>query len=154
MLAPIVKWSGGKSDEIKHFEKYIPKEYNYYLEPFFGGGAVYFYLSPEKAVVSDVHPELVNLYNSIKKKKSDDIYQFMEKNPNLEAKYYEIRDELNDISLHTDPNSESELESAKRFYYIRKTCYRGMLRYNRSGYFNVPFGRYKTINYDVLKQGI
>ena len=61
-LKPLIKWSGGKSDEIKQFEQYFPKEYNTYLEPFIGGGSVYFYLSPPKAVISDVHKELIDLY--------------------------------------------------------------------------------------------
>ena len=58
-LKPIVKWSGGKKDEIKKFIEHIPTNFNTYLEPFIGGGAVYFHLNPEKAVINDVHKDMV-----------------------------------------------------------------------------------------------
>ena len=61
-LKPLVKWSGGKSDEIKQFEKYIPLVFDTYLEPFIGGGSLYFHLSPQKSVISDVHSELIDFY--------------------------------------------------------------------------------------------
>jgi DNA adenine methylase len=141
-LKPLIKWSGGKKDEIKNFINYIPNNYNIYLEPFVGGGAVYFHINPLKSVISDVHKELIDLYKSIAKGKSDEIYKFMEENKNDETTYYNVRDKM---------VIKNEFDSAKRFYYQRKTCFRGMMRYNGSGKFNVPFGRYKTINYDDLK---
>jgi DNA adenine methylase len=140
-LKPLIKWSGGKVDEIKMFEKYFPVNYNIYIEPFIGGGAVYFNLNPEKAVISDVHSELIDLYKCISEGKAKEIYEFMETSPNDEATYYNIRDNMvmNDA-----------LDIAKRFYYQRKTCFRGMLRYNKDKKFNIPFGRYKTINYTEI----
>ena len=141
-LTPLIKWSGGKSDEIKMFDKYFPDSYNLYIEPFIGGGSVYFYLNPDNAVINDIHTELIDLYQSIGEGDSDKIYEFMENNPNDEETYYKIRDEM----IIND-----KLDSAKRFYYQRKTCFRGMLRYNKNGKFNIPFGRYKTINYKDLK---
>jgi len=141
-LKPIIKWSGGKSDEIKYFEKYLPSSYDMYIEPFIGGGSLYFYLNPNKAVISDVHKELIDFYNSIKNGFSDEIYQFMIDNPNNEETYYSIRDTF---------EKNDELSNAKYFYYMRKTCFRGMLRYNKLGKFNIPFGRYKTINFSELK---
>jgi DNA adenine methylase len=141
-LKPIVKWSGGKSDEIKHFQSHIPTDYEIYLEPFIGGGSVFFSENPLKAVISDVHKELIDLYNSIKDGKSVDIYNFMETHDNDETTYYEVRDKM---------ENKTVLDNAKRFYYLRKTCFRGMLRYNKSGGFNIPFGKYKQINYEDLK---
>lgn len=140
-LKPLIKWSGGKSDEIKMFEKYFPEHYTRYIEPFIGGGSVYFYLNPDNAVISDVHTELIDLYKSIGNGKGQEIFDFMKENPNDENTYYKVRDEMviNDT-----------LDSAKRFYYQRKTCFRGMLRYNKNGKFNIPFGRYKTINYNEI----
>jgi DNA adenine methylase len=138
--SPLIKWSGGKSDEINEFIQYIPKDSKLYIEPFIGGGSVYFYLSPKKAVISDVHPELINFYKSIKDGYNLDIYDFMANNPNNEDTYYDIRSmKVNDY-----------IEDACRFYYLRKTCFRGMMRYNSSGEFNIPYGKYKTINYDNL----
>jgi DNA adenine methylase len=141
LLKPLIKWSGGKVDEIKMFDKYFPENYNIYIEPFIGGGAVYFHLNPQKAVINDVHSELIDLYKCISEGKANDIFEFMENSPNDEATYYNIRDAMvmNDA-----------LDIAKRFYYQRKTCFRGMLRYNRDKKFNIPFGRYKTINYTEL----
>jgi DNA adenine methylase len=141
-LKPIIKWSGGKSDEIKMFESYFPADYDTYIEPFVGGGSVYFYLNPNKAVINDIHPELIAFYRAIGNKKMSDIYEFMANNPNDEETYYKVRDEM---------SINEELDSAKQFYYQRKTCFRGMLRYNKQGKFNIPFGRYKSINYEDLK---
>jgi DNA adenine methylase len=140
-LKPIIKWSGGKGDEIEKFKHFIPEKYNLYLEPFIGGGAVFFYIMPEKAIISDVHKELIDLYTCIASGKGKEIYTFMEENKNEEENYYNIRDKMNINNI---------VDSAKKFYYERKTCFRGMLRYNKNGKFNIPFGRYKTIKYDDL----
>lgn len=140
-LKPIIKWGGGKKDELKHILGHVPEKYNIYLEPFIGGGALFFNINPDKAVINDVHKELIDFYNSIKLGYSQEIYNFMEDHPNEEAEYYKVR------SL----NNQCELEKAKRFYYLRKTCFRGMLRYNSKGEFNIPFGRYKNYNYEDIK---
>jgi len=140
-LQPIIKWSGGKRAEIKSFEKYFPAEYSTYIEPFIGGGAVYFHLAPQAAVIADVHPDLISLYKSIKNGGSETIHNFMKEHPNDEKTYYEVRDDF-------EPTTD--LERACKFYYERKTCFRGMLRYNKKGKFNIPFGRYKTVSYDDI----
>ena len=140
-LKPLIKWSGGKSDEIKMFEKYFPENYSRYIETFVGGGSVYFYLNPVKAIINDVHNELIDFYKNIGNGKGQEIFDFMKENPNDEITYYKIRDEM---------KINDSLDSAKRFYYQRKTCFRGMLRYNKNGKFNIPFGKYKSINYNEL----
>lgn len=141
-MKPIVKWSGGKSDEIKDFEKYFPTDCSTYVEPFVGGGAVFFetHSKFDNHVISDVHPELIAMYRSIASGKSKDMYEFMKKHPNDEETYYKVRSWI----------PETELDVANRFFYLRKTCFRGMMRYNKSGGFNVPFGRYKTWNFEIL----
>ena len=140
-LKPLIKWSGGKGDEIKLFQHHIPLKYNVYLEPFIGGGALYFYLNPKVAVISDVHSELIDLYSVIGQGQGNAIYKFMEQTPNNEETYYNVRDNM---------IVDNPLTNAQRFYYQRKTCFRGMLRYNKNGKFNIPYGRYKTINYEAL----
>lgn len=140
-LKPLVKWSGGKSDEIKEFQKYIP-DFDTYLEPFIGGGSLFFNLKPTKAVISDVHTELIDFYQSIKDGHANEIYEFMKANPNDETTYYQVRDKM---------VIQFPLDNAKRFYYLRKTCFRGMLRYNKQGKFNIPYGKYKAINFEELK---
>lgn len=140
-LKPIIKWSGGKSDELKQILPHIPDTYSVYLEPFIGGGAIYFQLTPQNAVINDVHKELVDFYQSIKNGDSNAIYEFMKEHPNDEETYYKVR----------GYDGSAVLDNAKRFYYLRKTCYRGMLRYNKKGEFNIPFGRYKNYNYEDIK---
>lgn len=139
-MLPIIKWSGGKRDELDNITPHIP-EYTRYLEPFVGGGAVYFHLAPQTAVIADVHPDLIALYRTIGAGQGKDIHAFMQAHPNDEEEYYRVRD---------GPEPTTDLERACKFYYERKTCYRGMLRYNKKGKFNIPFGRYKTVNYEDL----
>lgn len=141
-MKPIVKWSGGKYDEIEHIKRHMPKHFDTYLEPFFGGGAVFFDTEPKKSVVSDVHKELIDFYISLKEGRGGEIHDFMREHPNTEEEYYKVRD-LMEVS--------SRIDNAKRFYYLRKTCYRGMMRYSKKGKFNIPFGRYKTCNYEDVK---
>jgi DNA adenine methylase len=138
-LSPIVKWSGGKSDEIKNILKHIP-EHKVYVEPFVGGGALYFHLNPQNAIINDIHPELIALYRTIGEGNVKNIKEFMEAHPNEEDEYYRVRS--------IDP--QNDIEKACQFYYLRKTCFRGMLRYNKDGKFNIPYGKYKTINYTDL----
>ena len=92
-------------------------------------------------MINDVHTELTDFYRSMKDGKANDIVSFMNEHPNDEETYYTVRD-------HTE--IKGPLDNAKRFYYLRKTCYRGMLRYSKKGNFNIPFGRYKTCNYEAL----
>jgi DNA adenine methylase len=140
-LAPLVKWSGGKSDELIAINKHIPETFTTYLEPFVGGGAVYFNLLPDAAVINDVHKDLIAFYRAIANGSRGEIKAFMQEHPNLEETYYEVRDKM---------EVKTDLDRAKQFYYLRKTCYRGMLRYNSSGKMNIPFGHYKSINYSDL----
>lgn len=139
-MKPIIRWKGGKSDEMNHILPHVPESYDRYIEPFVGGGALFFHLEPEKGVINDVHTELVDFYRAVKEGRSRDIYAFMESHPNDESTYYKVRS--------TTPTTP--FENACRFYYLRKTCYRGMLRYNKQGGFNVSYGAYKKVNYDAL----
>lgn len=139
-LTPLVKWSGGKKDEIAKILPHIPKTFDTYLEPFIGGGALFFHINPQKSAISDVHTELIDFYNSIKNGQALHIHKFMLTHPNTEEEYYKVR----------RMNVNNSLDNAKKFYYLRKTCFRGMLRYNNKGEFNIPYGRYKTYKYDEI----
>lgn len=144
-LKPMVKWSGGKGDEIKQIIPHLPDHYSTYIEPFVGGGALYFHINPNDAVINDVHKELIDFYKSIKNGNSDEIYNFMKEHPNTEEIYYKVR------GTNEKNKNNTILDNAKRFYYLRKTCYRGMLRYNKKGEFNIPYGRYKTYTFEQIK---
>jgi DNA adenine methylase len=141
-MKPLVKWSGGKTKEIKLFKEYYPRNFKRYIEPFVGGGAVFFDLEFKNNVINDIHPDLINFYKQIKLGHANDIYNLMTKFPNEEKVYYFIRDKF---------KSKNDIEKAFVFFYLRKTCYRGMLRYNKKGKFNIPFGRYATYNFEILK---
>lgn len=142
-MAPLIKWSGGKSDEIKFFAHHLPPPTSYttYIEPFAGGASLFFHLAPKAAVLADVHPELMDFYKQMGAQQAPSIHKFMEDHPNEEDTYYQVRDNM---SIATP------LDNACRFYYLRKTCYRGMLRYNKKGKFNIPFGKYKSIQFNGL----
>ena len=138
-MLPIIKYSGGKRREIKFFERYIPEKFDRYIEPFFGGGAVYFYLEPEKAIINDLNTNLVNFYKTFSTSR-EDLIKELSTLENDETTYYEIRDMLNN-------KISREYLDATIYYYINKTCFSGMIRYNSKGDFNVPFGRYKKVDF-------
>lgn len=133
---PPVKWAGGKSQLIPQFEQLFPKrEYTLYVEPFVGGGAVFFHLLPPRAVLIDSNDELINFYLVVR----DDLealLQDLKKHENTAEYYYRIR--------ALEPDQLTPVERASRFLYLNKTGYNGLWRVNSQGKHNVPFGRYKN----------
>ena len=142
LVAPVVKWVGGKRQLIPEIEKYIPSHYTTYYEPFVGGGAVLFHLQPKKAVVNDVNEELINLYQVIKDN-VDELIEDLKKHKNEPDYFYKIRELDRDMGEY---QSLSPIERASRIHYLNKTCYNGLFRVNSQGQFNTPFGRYKNPN--------
>ncbi len=139
---PFVKWVGGKRQLLKQFREmdlYPPHNFNplssAYFEPFVGGGAVFFDLLPQKAVLSDLNKELVITYNIIK----NDINALIGslKKYKYEKEYY-LKIRAKKIE------NLSDLEIASRFIYLNRTCFNGMYRVNKDGGFNVPFGKYSN----------
>ncbi|MFA6938155.1 MAG: DNA adenine methylase [Treponema sp.] len=167
-MKPLIKYRGGKSKEIPYIQKHIPKFSGRYIEPFFGGGALYFYLEPEKAIVNDINTKLISFYEGVKsnypklrieldkiekqyesnRKKFDELKK---QNPSErvedknEKLYYEIRDMFNGLKKKT-------YSDALLYYFINKTSYSGMIRYNSKGEFNVPFGRYEHLNTTLVTE--
>lgn len=134
---PFVKWAGGKTQLVPELLKYIPSHYNRYIEPFVGGGALFFTLNPETAILNDSNAELITTYKVIKERHKELIFllEDYQKNHN-EKLYYKVR--ALDIS-HLD-----EVERAARFIYLNKTCFNGLYRVNQNGQFNTPIGSYKN----------
>lgn len=133
---PPVKWAGGKGQLIPQFEPLFPKEkFDLYLEPFVGGGAVFFHLLPGKAILIDSNPELVNFYRVVRDSLPE-LCADLAKHKNDREYYYRTR--------ALDPETLSPVERASRFLYLNKTGYNGLWRVNRKGKHNVPFGRYKN----------
>ncbi len=136
---PFVKWAGGKRTLIPDIARLIPGSIHTYWEPFVGGGAAFFALDSKigTARLSDVNAELVLAYQSIKKHPEDLIEllaRHAEQHPDQDY-YYEVRKMT---------HSKCPVEVAARFIYLNKSCYNGLYRVNKQGYFNVPRGRYKN----------
>jgi len=142
LVAPVVKWAGGKRQILDEITKYIPDEFSTYYEPFLGGGAVLFELQPEKAVVNDINQELMNIYQVIKEN-VDELIEDLKKHKNEREYFYKIRELDRDKERYS---RLSRVERASRFIYLNKTCYNGLFRVNKSGEFNAPFGNYKNPN--------
>ena len=134
-VKPILKWAGGKTQLLAQITPLIPKKYNKLIEPFFGGGALFFNLQPNKSVISDINPELINLYTQVANNLSA-VIQVLESYENSESFFYKVRNQL--FTQLTPP------EAAARTLYLNKTCFNGLYRVNKQGQFNVPFGRYKN----------
>lgn len=142
LVAPVVKWVGGKRQLLDAIQKHVPKKYSTYYEPFLGGGAVLFALQPGKAVVNDINGELINLYRVIKDD-VDALIADLQKHKNEADYYYKIREYDRDKQRY---NSLTPIEKASRLIFLNKTCYNGLFRVNRAGEFNTPFGNYKNPN--------
>lgn len=137
---PFVKWAGGKRQLISQMNQFFPKSYNKYVEPFVGGGAIFFYLLPKKAILIDINKELINTYEIIKNNVSD-LIKSLEKHKNEKEYYYKIRNADRNPEVF---NQWSNIEKASRTIYMNRCCYNGLYRVNSKGQFNVPFGKYKN----------
>ena len=131
-----LKWAGGKNWFIKHQAFRLPTNYNTYIEPFLGGGSVYFYMEPEQAILSDTNEELVITFNAIKYEWQK-VYTKLIEHSRKHSKeyYYKIRDYR--------PRTESNI--AARLIYLNRTCFNGIYRVNRLGKFNVPIGTHTNV---------
>lgn len=139
LVAPVLKWVGGKRQLIPEITKLLPKKITKYYEPFLGGGALLFHIQPEKAVINDLNEELINCYNIIKKEPIK-LIKSLKKHKNNSEYFYKIR-ELDRTNKYTNLTN---VEKASRIIYLNKTCFNGLFRVNSSGEFNSPFGKYKN----------
>lgn len=131
---PILKWAGGKRQLLPSLTPFIPKKMNRYIEPMIGGGAMLMALSPKNAVIADSNPELINFYRSIVAEMDELIAQYNSW-PFDEAFFYKLRAErFEDLT---------PIYAAARTLYLNRACFNGLYRVNRSGGFNVPWGKYK-----------
>ncbi len=137
---PFVKWAGGKRQLIPEIKQYIPKRFRNYIEPFVGGGALFFYLLPDKAVLIDNNMELINCYKVIKEN-VDELIDILKDYKYDKDLYYEIRALDQNLNIY---NKLTDVEKAARTIFLNKTGYNGLYRVNSKGRFNVPFGRHKN----------
>jgi len=149
IIRPFLRWAGGKQYIVGHLLKFIPKNYRdvTHFEPFFGAGSLFFALSPQKAVLSDLNSHLIDCYKIIRDY-PDTLYLYLlnHKKNNSTEYYYKERKKFN---KYLDKRS---IVQASRFLYLNRTCYNGIFRVNVDGYFNVPFAPKKRLVFPDLPE--
>lgn len=135
---PILKWAGGKTQMLNHIVPKVPENYGRYIEPFVGGGALFFALNPNQAIIADSNPELINTYREVADHVSE-VIQYLSQYKNTKEDFYSARE--------LDWTKLPKAQAAARMLYLNKTCFNGLYRVNRNGKFNVPYGKYKSPNY-------
>lgn len=132
---PFLKWAGGKTQLLDELAAKAPDKFGRYIEPFIGGGAMFFAMQPRAGVIADSNPELVNVYQCLADN-VEAVIEHLRGFKNTEAAFYKIR-KLRFADLEKE-------YAAARTIYLNRTCYNGLYRVNQKGEFNVPFGRYKN----------
>jgi DNA adenine methylase len=139
-LRPPLKWAGGKRWQVPHLRTlWEAHSRSRLVEPFCGGLAVTLGLLPERALLNDANPHLINFYRWLQKGLSTDL-----KMENNEQLFYRQRTRFNELVAN---GQEDTAEGAALFYYLNRTGFNGLCRFNSKGEFNVPFGRYVRIRY-------
>ncbi|HFC8832195.1 TPA: DNA adenine methylase [Neisseria subflava] len=165
-MKPILKYRGGKSKELSEILPFIPNFTGRYIEPFLGGGAMFFELGKKNSIINDINEKLISFYVNLQshhqqvRKELEELQCIYETNrekfeylkklaPDSRAQddnedlYYKMREMFNgDLLMEYNP--------ATIYYFINKTSYSGMIRYNAQGKFNVPYGRYKNFNTKLI----
>jgi DNA adenine methylase len=140
VLRPPLKWAGGKRWLVPHvaplWQRFRGRRL---VEPFCGGLAVALGLMPARAWLSDINPHVVNFYRWLKRGLKVGLVM-----RNDTVLFYRHRERFNRLVANGAGDSA---EAAALFYYLNRTGYNGLCRFNRKGEFNVPFGRYHRINY-------
>lgn len=142
---PILKWAGGKTQMLSDLLPKVPSSYGRYIEPFFGGGAMFFALQPKNAIIADSNPELINMYREVAAN-VEKVIQYLKKYENTSEMFYAVRDQ--------EWTQLPQAEAAARTIFLNRTCFNGLYRVNKQGKFNVPYGKYtnpKICDDDGLK---
>lgn len=151
-VKPFLKWAGGKSRVAKDIVSFFPVQYDRYFEPFLGGGAIYFSVSPQKGLLNDLNKYLIDTYKVIRDRPHellsvlqiiDDDYHSLNSLEEQSEYYYDARRRYNLLQ-------ETSTEKAALFIFLNKAGYNGMYRENLNGEFNIPFGkREKCLIYET-----
>lgn len=164
-MKPMLKYAGGKQKEIPCFLEHIPEKFGTYIEPFLGGGAVFFHLEPERAILNDKNQKLIQFYRDVR-----DNFPVLSKELTTLGELYQANQKDYKERKAQSPdkrvaNANEELYYAMRklynhpdgsylygtiYYFINKTAYSGMIRYNKAGEFNIPYGHYANFNPDIV----
>jgi DNA adenine methylase len=134
-IRPLLKWAGGKTQLLTEILPKIPEKYGRYIEPFVGGGALFFAVKPVGGIIADSNPELVNCYQAVAND-VEGVRKRLARYKHNEDIFYAVRSQ-NWLRLNSS-------EAAARTIFLNRTCFNGLYRVNRKGQFNVPFGKYKN----------
>jgi DNA adenine methylase len=153
---PFIKWVGGKGQLIEQLEALLPADFSEkenitYIEPFVGGGAMLFYMlqkfsNIKSAVINDINPDLTLCYQVVR----DNPTELINSLKDIQSQYYSIKteDKRKDFFLQQrelfNTKSLNKIDNTTLFFFLNRTCFNGLYRVNKSGKFNVPFGRYST----------
>lgn len=153
---PFIKWVGGKGQLIEQLEALLPADFAErenvtYIEPFVGGGAMLFYMlqtypNIKSAVINDINPDLTLCYQVVR----DNPTELIKSLNAIQSDYYALRTEeerkMFFLQQRERFNSKSlnEIDNTTLFFFLNRTCFNGLYRVNKSGKFNVPFGKYTT----------
>ena len=163
VVKPILKWAGGKGQLLEQIAKHLPQELiedkiDCYIEPFIGGGAVFFWIAQnfniKEFYLSDINQELILLYKTIQK----DVNSLIEELKKIEKKYLILNEEKRKIYFFNKRESYNNFKDridiknldnswftrSAEIIFLNRTCFNGLFRVNKKGYFNVPFGNYKN----------
>lgn len=140
MAEPFLKWAGGKRWLVRHHDWAVPQKYRSYIEPFLGGGSVFFSVAPERGILNDRNEDLINMYKVLRDYPETLRKQMIEHQYyHSETYYYKVRSQRPiDIT-----------ERASRLLYLNRACWNGLYRVNREGFFNVPKGTKQKVFFET-----
>lgn len=155
MATPIIKWAGGKRQLLPEIRKRMPKEFNWYYEPFFGGGALFFDLKPKFAVINDTNEQLINMYQQIRDNwvevclyltTFEHIYNGLPDDEHKTEYYFKLRKQFN---KHIKER-EFSTQSAAELIFLNKAGYNGLYSVNKNSELNVPPAHKKIVmSFDI-----
>ena len=135
---PFLKWAGGKTQLIPLLSPFIPVNFSKYIEPFIGGGALFFTINHHQSIISDSNEDLIITYRAVRDNVSS-VIKLLDSYQNNEAFFYKLR------SLET--SQLTNIQRAARLIYLNKTCFNGLYRVNKKGEFNVPYNKRDGANF-------
>lgn len=139
---PFLRWAGSKRSVVAKLAENSPPQFERYIEPFVGSGALFFHLAPNEALLSDLNPEVVNLFTQVRSYPAP-LHALLLSLPRDKETYLAIRERF---GTESDP-----LERATSMLYLNRNCFNGLYRTNKSGKFNVPYAAAGRGAYPTLK---
>ena len=138
-MKPFLKWPGGKREQVKTLVELMPTEYNMYIEPFVGAGALFLYFQPEYCIINDMNTQLINCYQQIRDN-LDKVLEYIDEfnQHNINKNYFLLQRKKYNRKILIN---EHDAEHAALTIFLNKTCFNGLFRLNKNGQFNSPWNQ-------------